>query len=183
MIFMKIRIKSLLIVSVLLMLSACTSQKNVSMPLSLAEFTENDVEVSIHLDRNTQGTYLLSATFTPPDGNYMYSKDIPITGVDGLGRPTLLELTADSQMNSLGGLIESVPAEVPDFEPKELLIYPHGAVTLSLPVELPAGNEWVEDVIKVTYMSCSETGCKPPVVGKLISVRVPGEDMAVSQGK
>ncbi len=113
----------------------------------------------------------------------MYSKDIPITGVDGLGRPTLIELTGDGQMKPLGGLIESASVEIPNFEPKKLLVYPPGAVTLSLPVELPSGNDWVEDVVKVTYMSCSDTGCKPPVIGKLVSVRVPGVDMIVDQGK
>lgn len=110
----------------------------------------------------------------------MYSKDIPLTGVDGLGRPTLLELTANSQMKSLGSLIESVPAEMPNFEPKELLVYPPGAMTLSLPVELPKGNDWVDDVVKITYMSCNDTGCKAPVVGKLVTVRVPGVDMLIN---
>ncbi len=152
------------------------------MPLSLATFAENDVEVSIQLDGNANGEYLLSATFAPVDGFHMYSKDIPLTGVDGLGRPTLLELTADSQMKPLGGLIESVPAQAPNFEPKELLVYPPGAVTLSLPVELPPGNDWVDDTVKITYMSCSDTGCKPPVVGKMVPVRVPGAGILAGQG-
>ena len=103
--------------------------------------------------------------------------------VEGLGRPTLLEVPSESHMKPLGELIESVPAEVPNFEPRELLVYPAGAVTLSLPVELPEGNDWVEDVVKVTYMSCSETGCKPPVVGKLVAVRIPGADIMADQGK
>lgn len=175
--------KLLFLVVMLLMLSACTSQKKVSTPVSLATFSENDVEVVIRLDRNTNGIYLLSATFTPPDGNHMYSKDIPLTGVDGLGRPTLIELTAGSKMKPIGELTESTPAEIPNFEPKKLLVYPPGAITLSLPVELPPGNDWVEDVVKVTYMSCSDTGCKPPVIGKLVSIRVPGEGMVIDQGK
>ncbi|MFT3893868.1 MAG: hypothetical protein QM730_19740 [Anaerolineales bacterium] len=161
------------------MLSACASQKNISLPLALAAFNENDVDVSIQLDQNSNGETILSATFTPLAGNHMYSKDIPITGVDGLGRPTLIELTADSQMKITGKLMENIPAEVPNFEPKTLLVYPPGAVTLSLPVELPSGNDWVEDVVKITYMSCSDTGCKPPVIGKLITVRVPGADMPI----
>ena len=175
--------KSLLLVVALLQLSACSSQKYVSMPLSLATVTENDVEVSIQLENNSVGGYLLSATFTPMDGFHMYSKDIPPSGVNGLGRPTLIELSGESQMTPLGGLIESVHAEVPDFEPRELLVYPPGTVTLSLPVELPQGNDWVDENVKITYMSCSETGCKPPVVGKLIPVRVPGAGVLLDQGK
>jgi hypothetical protein len=34
----------------------------------------------------------------------------------------------------------------------------------------------VEDVVSVTYMACNDTGCKPPVLGKIIPVRVPGAD-------
>ena len=106
----------------------------------------------------------------------MYSKDIPITGTDGLGRPTLLELTSDSLMKSGGTLSESVNAEVPDFGPEELLVYPVGAVTLSLPVNLPPGNDWVEDELSITFMACSASLCKPPVVGKIVPVRVPGAE-------
>src|ERR671912_688386 len=71
-------------------------------PISLASFTENYVEVSIVLEQNTSGNYLLSATFTPPEGYHLYSKDIPITGIDGLGRPTRLALTSNSLMRSVG---------------------------------------------------------------------------------
>jgi hypothetical protein len=178
---MKLRMKYLLLVAMLFLLSACADQGNISLPLSLAAFSQNDVEVTVQLERDPRGGYLLSATFTPSVGLHMYSKDIPITGVDGLGRPTLLELTADGQMKAAGELLESIPAEVPDFEPKELLVYPPGGVTLSLPVELPEGNDWVDDMVKITYMSCSDTGCKPPVIGKLVQVRVPGEGLLLDQ--
>ena len=50
-----------------------------------------------------------------------------------------------------------------------------------LPVELPEGNDWVEDTVKITYMSCSDTGCKPPVIGKLVQVRVPGASLLLDQ--
>jgi hypothetical protein len=118
----------------------------------------------------------LSATFTPSQDHHLYSKDIPINGLEGLGRPTLLELTEESQMTALGGLIESVQAQEPDFEPKELLVYPAGPVTLKLPVKLPPGNDWIDDQVKITYMACSAYQCKPPVEGKIVSVRIPGVD-------
>jgi hypothetical protein len=104
----------------------------------------------------------------------LYSTHIPINGLEGLGRPTLLELTEGSQMTALGTLTESVQAQAPDFEPKELLVYPAGAVTLSLPVELPPGSDWSDDQVKVTYMACSAYQCKPPVVGKIVPIRIPG---------
>jgi hypothetical protein len=144
--------------------------------IALASFTENYVDVSIYLERNSAGNYFLSGTFTPPTGYHLYSKDIPLTGINGLGRPTLLELTTMSEMKAIGELTESAKAQEPGFEPKELLVYPLGAVTLSLPIQLPSGNDWKEDEIKITYMTCSDSQCKPPVEGKIILIRVPGTD-------
>jgi len=148
-----------------------------SQLIALASFTENYVQVSILLEREPAGDYVLSATFTPPDGYHLYSKDIPLTGANGLGRPTLLELTSASRMESMGELVESLAAQEPDFEPKELLVYPTGPVTLSLPVQLLSGDDWMDDELKITYMACSAVQCKPPVVGKLVSIRVPGANV------
>ncbi len=163
--------------SIMLLLVAvvsCTPAAN--KPLPLASFTENYVSVSIGLERDSTGSTFLSATFTPPEGHHLYSKDIPINGLKGLGRPTLLELTAKSQMTALGELIESVPAQEPDFDPKELLVYPAGPVTLRLPVQLPSGKDWIDDEVKVTYMACSAYQCKPPVEGKAVPIHVPGAE-------
>jgi len=166
------------LVGIILLLAtfvSCTSAQ--SERISLASFTEHYVDVSIYLERDPEGKYLLSATFTPPDGYHLYSKDIPISGADGLGRPTLLELTPNSLMKPTGTLIESVKAQVPVFGPEALLVYPVGAVTLSLPVELPPGNGWVEDELQVTYMACSASQCKPPIVAKHVLVPIPGAQM------
>jgi hypothetical protein len=158
--------------------ASCTPRPGLApgQTLALASASENSVDVSISIERTSEGVVLLHATFTPPAGNHLYSKDIPITGVDGLGRPTLFELTADSKMQALGSLGESVPAINLDFEYQKLPIYPAGPVTLTLPIALPPGTGWVEDVVSVTYMACNDTGCKPPVLGKIIPVRVPGAD-------
>ena len=162
-----------------LLLAMCLSAAAVacapvpSGPVSLVSFTENYVEVSIFLERSAEGNYILSGTFTPPDGYHLYSKDIPLNGVNGLGRPTLLELDSDSLIKANGELRESVKAEVPNFEPRELLVYPLGPVTLSLPVELPGEGKSIDAEIKVTYMTCSANLCKPPVVGKIIAIRIP----------
>ena len=169
---MKKIIPSLLI---LLVVGACSALKD-SSPLSLGSFTENSVTVSIQLEEQPKGSFFLAATFTPMPGGHLYSKDIPLTGVDGLGRPTLLELSANSSLAALGALIESVPAEEPDTEPKALLIYPPGPVTLRLPVQLPPGGGWVLEQIKITYMACDDIGCKPPVMGKTVEVRIPQAD-------
>ncbi|HEX9387486.1 MAG TPA: hypothetical protein VF918_14275 [Anaerolineales bacterium] len=164
------------VLSLIILLSAtlgsCTSAP--TMPIQLASFTENDVSVSIALEHPSAENYFLSATFTPPDGYHLYSKDMPVHGINGLGRPTLFELTANSHIRASGELIESVSAQQLYFEPQELPVYPLGGVTLSLPVELPPGKNWVNDELKITFMACSSNQCKPPVEGKIISIRVPG---------
>ena len=154
---------------------SCTPGQSDTIPL--ASFNENDVDVSISLIHGSNGAYILSAAFTPPEGYHLYSKDIPINGVDGLGRPTLLELTPNSRLQAAGTLAENAKAGTPSFEPKELLVYPLGPMTLSLPVKLPQGDQWTEDQLSVTYMACSASQCKPPVVGKIVTVRVPGVDV------
>lgn len=160
-------------------LISCTTAPK--MPIQLASLAENEVSVSVNLEQPSAGNYILSAIFTPPDGYHLYSKDIPIHGVNGIGRPTLLELATDSQMKALGKVTENVPAENFYFEHNEFQVYPLGAVTLSLPVELPSGDIWVKDQLKVTFMACSSTQCKPPVEGKIVSVRIPGEGMLDQQ--
>lgn len=170
-----------MVVAILLAMfaSACTSVRDLApgRSLSLTSFTENSVEVSFSLTRDSGGTVFLAATFTPPTGFHMYSKDLPRDGVDGLGRPTLLELPTDSKIKAIGPLFESVPSSMETFETLQLSIYPEGAVTLSLPIELPAGSDWVDDTVSVTYMACNENGCKPPVIGKLVVMRVPGDGL------
>ena len=155
-------------------LFSCSSAQENFIPI--ASFNEHDVEVSIHLTQGSDGNYVLRATFTPPDGYHLYSKDIPAKGVDGLGRPTLLALTSWSVMKATGSLAENKKPQAPDFEPKKLMVYPLGPVTLSLPVELPPGAEWVEDELSVTYMACSASQCKPPVEAKIVPVRIPSAD-------
>jgi len=160
---------------ILTMFVSCNSAAGES--IRLVAFTENYVEVLIYLEHTSEGNHILSVTFTPPEGYHLYSKDIPLTGIDGVGRPTLLTLTSNSGIKATGDLTESVKAQSPDFGSKELLVYPVGAVTLSLPVELPPGKIWIADEVEVTYMACSASLCKPPVVRKLVSMRIPGANV------
>lgn len=146
--------------------------------IQLAAATENFVKVSIQLVNKGDGQLLLSATFTPLISDlHLYSKDIPKNGVDGLGRPTLLELAEDSLLLAAGNLIENIPSQIPLFEPKELLIYPTGPVTLSLPIHLPQGNQWIDDQVLVTYMACNAQGCRAPVEEKAIPIQIPGNGL------
>ncbi len=149
-------------------------------PMELASFTENGAAVTISLERDGAGGFLLAATFTPIEaGFHLYSKDTPLDGIDGLGRPTLLELTSQSKLAALGSLIESAAPLAEPISPDQagLFVYPDGPVTLRLPVALPdTESETVSDEVSVTYMVCSQRGCKQPVMGKIIPVTVPSKN-------
>jgi hypothetical protein len=144
--------------------------------LKLATVAENNVEVTIALTRDESGQFILSATFTPQLLNmHLYSKEIPRNGVEGVGRPTLLELSQGSSLKANGDLIESVSSsQSSSFDPEGLLLYPAGPVTFSLPVSLPDGNDWVNEEVIVTYMACDDRGCRAPVEQKPISIKIPG---------
>jgi hypothetical protein len=155
----------------LFLFAACQPAQN--QPLELARSTENFVEVVITLTRTDEQAYL-SATFAPTEGKlHLYSKDLPRQGVDGLGRPALLELPADSILKASGELTASAAPQSLLADAPDLLMYPEGAITLTLPVILPEGTEWFDDHVLVTYMVCSGYNCRPPVEGKSISIRIP----------
>ena len=157
-----------------LMLTACA--RTPQNPLGLASFSENSVSVLVSLERDANGSDFLVATFTPPDGYHLYSKDVPARGVNGQGRPTRLELTSKSHVQALGYLTESAGPLALGNGPEGLLVYPAGPVTLSLPVELPAGHEWVNDEVRISFMACTNNQCTPPVE-KLLGIRLPGADL------
>lgn len=142
-------------------------------PYRLASFFQYRVTVDVALVWEENGQAWLVATFTPEEGYHLYGKDIPPGGINGLGRPTLLELVPGSQIRTAGLLTESI-ASHPDENVEGLLVYPAGPVTLSLPVYLPEGQGWVEQNISITYMACKSGVCSPPVIGEFIQVRVPG---------
>jgi hypothetical protein len=157
-----------------LILSACVSAPSgIVSPYRLAAFSQNDVSVAIVLQQDGSGNVFLAATFTPLNGDHLYSKDIPRQGVEGEGRPTLLELTPQSGLRAMAGLTANVDDEVPSTGPEGLKVYPPGPVTLRLPVSLPAGRGWYDDQVSVTYMACSQTTCKAPVIGKIVRVHLP----------
>ena len=143
-----------------------------SMPLAVS--SENYATVTISVGLDAGGQAWLSAAFVPAEPqDYLYSKDLPRKGVDGLGRPTLLELVPDSCLQAMGPLRESVAAAQGN-GPAGLWIYPPGPVTLRMPVGLPEGDGWTDDRVSVTYVVCSGGICRIPVVAKLIPIRVPG---------
>jgi hypothetical protein len=157
-----------------LILGACAQAPQ--NPLALASFSENSVSVTISLQHDDFGQDFLSATFTPPQGYHLYSKDIPARGINGQGRPTRLELSLDSQAEVLGDLMESAGPQALGYGGAGLLVYPAGPVTLSLPIQLPDGRGWFKDEVKVSFMACTNNQCTPPVE-KLLGIRLPGAEL------
>lgn len=157
----------------MLLLSACAPSQ-VELPLPLAAFTEYDVEVSIRLEQDSTGQVFLAATFAPTEADmHLYSKDLPLEGQDGLGRPTLLELVPGSSLQVAGDLTADVEAAIDPDDSFGLPLYPVGPVILRLPVNLPEGDGWVDDQVSITYMACTAYACLPPVEGKIIDIRIP----------
>jgi hypothetical protein len=168
----------LLVIS-LLFLAACSSKPVLApgSPLSLASFSENGVSVTIFLEQDASGQAILAATFSPLEAGYhLYSMNLPPEGVNGIGRPTLLELIPGSQIQAKGELTTDI-LEIILEGAEGLMVYPEGPVTLRMAILLPGGNEWVDENISVTYMACSSISCRPPVIDKLTAIRIPGSDM------
>jgi hypothetical protein len=155
------------------LLFACRPILHVNETIELARSTENSVQVIVSMQRGENDQFTLLAVFQPLEPDmHLYSKDIPQTGVEGLGRPTRLELSEDSAFQALGEVQESAAARIPDSEPFELLVYPVGPVTLRLPVRLIDTRRSTETLL-VTYMACDQRGCRAPVQDKAIEIIIP----------
>ena len=143
---------------------------------TLSSVTEHGVKVTIALDRDTSGAPWLAATFDPElKDSYLYGQELPSDGIDGAGRPTRFEITSTGGARPLDTAVATRAAEVSRLEAlkQDFLVYPKGAVTLHIPVELPGRSTSGKTEVSVTYMACGPTGCLPPVMDKRISINVP----------
>ncbi len=147
--------------------------------IALHSFMENGVKVDIALERDGAGQTILAATYTPMQEHFhLYSKDLPRNGIDGAGRPTLLEIAAPGGVQPIGAVLADLPASdytIDGFD-RPFPVYPDGPVTMRLPIELPRASDQPATVrLTLTYMTCSSYGvCSPPVVEKPVSVIIPG---------
>jgi len=116
-------------------------------------------------------TATLTATLTPDTaGFHLYGQSLPQDGVDGIGRPTRLDVglglaadgsvTADRQerLDVVAGTHRLVP------------VYPAGPVTLSVPVRVTPGRPlraWL------SWAACSEQVCLAPVIRQPVDLPLP----------
>ncbi|WP_030774167.1 MULTISPECIES: hypothetical protein [unclassified Streptomyces] len=140
-------------------------------PSPTTSFTENGVTVTLSVAdwKASKGT--LTAVFTPEKkGFHLYSTDLPPTGIEGVGRPTAVDvtgvlktdgkLTAAADVRSLS--VPGVDAPMP--------VYPDGPVTTTLPVRADGNGD---ATVLLGYASCSaEEGCTIPVADHPVHLRL-----------
>ena len=102
--------------------------------------------------------------------------DLPLKGIDGIGRPTRLEIVAGdlAPVGDVKADVTAVSHTIPNFD-EPFSLYPDGPVTLTLPVTLPQDAPELRAVeISLTYMVCSsDGGCKPPVTDHRVNITLP----------
>ena len=141
----------------------------------LSSFTENGVRVDVVLERDSRGQAWLASTFAPLNpGTYLYGKDLPPGGLDGIGRPTRLSIVPSAGLVPSGPLVANRPvlADRIDLLQQTFPVYPAGPVTLRLPVTLRADARTAHAEVSVSYMGCGSKGCLPPVQ-RTLAVVVP----------
>jgi hypothetical protein len=136
---------------------------------------ESGVQVELTYTGGDRGEVV--AVFRPLQvGFHLYGPGLPRDGIDGAGRPTLLELSAVSGWSPAGEL-RSEPAttlqSLPSFD-RPFPVVPDGPATLRLPVELVDPTQQNgELIVSVTYMACSSSGlCLAPVIERETSVPI-----------
>jgi hypothetical protein len=148
--------------------------------LDLASFEEKGAAVQIALEFDNAGQAWLVAVYSPlREGGHFYSMDTPREGVNGMGRPTLLEIVPGSQLRAVGPLTADLTPQ-PAEGGAGLFVYPPGPLTLRLPVALPPGTAWVDERLAITCMVCNDVSCSPPVEQKIVVVRVPGAGLVAN---
>ena len=140
----------------------------------ISEIEDSGVKVTFTLSKGEDGERWLQANFAPMDeGYHVYSKDLPEEGIDGIGRPTLLELSKHEAISDVGKLAadKKVHNLASPLNADGFPVYPDGPVTLTLPFFLKAeDNATSEATAKVTYMACTKTSCKAPVEDKAVKL-------------
>jgi hypothetical protein len=142
----------------------------------LGDFSESDVQVDLWLEQGGAAPCVLAARYTPLREHFhVYSIDLPPDGVNGVGRPTRLDivsgLAADGDLTA-----DATPSDFKTEGTDEILpVYPEGPVTLRLAVKVTGdGNAQVT----VSYMACSAFLCLPPTT-KMLDINLSMCQLAV----
>jgi len=149
---------------------ANTPEASATHSSTLASFTENGVTVEIVAQLKQSGQGWLSGTFTPLEaGFHLYSNDLPRNGLNGQGRPTLLDIISPGNVKVTGALVANQPTIL---WAQGLLVYPDGPVTLSWPIEWAENKPPKPTELSISYMACTKEICLKLVADKRVLVEI-----------
>jgi hypothetical protein len=148
-----------------------TPEPSATPSSTLVTFTENGVTVDIVAELKPSGQGWLSGTFTPLEaGFHLYSNDLPRTGLNGQGRPTLLDIISLGNIRVTGALVANQPTIL---WAQGLLVYPDGPVILSWPIEWAGNSTSAPTELSITYMACTKEICLKLVADRRVLVEIP----------
>jgi len=140
------------------------------------------VKVDVSSAWSEDGLLVIRGIFTPDDAGYhLYSSALAKTGVGGIGRPTLIEVSDVALIQEIGPLVSSEKAvdHHDDVLDMTFPIYPDGPVTVYLPLRLNSAPKTPTQIpVKITYMSCSKANCNVPIEGDVAEITVPAPEGA-----
>jgi hypothetical protein len=141
-------------------------------PASAGSAERNGVRVEAVFEAAPGGDGAVRVTFTPQQqGFHLYSSQLPARGVDGVGRPTKVEVGgALATTGPVTADRDVIQLQVPGVS-RPMPVYPDGAVTLRLPVHRASSGGAASAV--VGYAACSAQTCLPPVAGLRIPLALP----------
>ena len=137
----------------------------------IAQFTDGGVAVTMELKGWDGKTGVLETTFTPlRPGFHLYSIALPPTGIDGIGRPTVVKVSGSLAASGPLTANMSVHDLTPAGSTVALPVYPDGPVTTTLPITAGATGR---AHLVVGYAACSATlGCLFPFTGHEVDADV-----------
>lgn len=129
-----------------------------------------DVKVEVAAARLDDQWAVVRGVFTPGEAGYhLYSKDLPMEGIEETGRPTYIEITEGAAQSGIL-LADQEPHDFTQYG-VTLPVYHEGSVTLYRLVRPRAGATSVTAAL--TYMSCSTELCNMPIEGETVAVALP----------
>lgn len=128
------------------------------------------VKARVSAARLDEEWIVVRGVFTPEEaGFHLYSKDLPMAGIEETGRPTFIEIVEGAVQS--GTLVaDQTPHDFTQYD-VTIPIYPEGPVTLYRLARVKDGVSSLK--ASLTYMSCSEDFCNLPVEGEVVEVILP----------
>ncbi|MBH06192.1 MAG: hypothetical protein CMJ20_07700 [Phycisphaeraceae bacterium] len=177
------------LVALLLMKSGCGTTSDASAVIDLKTLQGLGFVPSDQAHHDSKGRVLVElaaawhheyliirAIFTPDSsGFHLYSAELPSRGINGVGRPTLVEVSNPKDFQYIGALSSDKVAVNKPFPilATEFPIYPDGPVVLYLPVipNTQTAGQTIE--LSLTYMACSDRICHDPIEDTPVNLQVP----------